>query len=86
MIPYLVTLTLSGTKQQSVPRTVWRATDDEAIEAAKRLLRLHRNAYRMHTHRFDQWTVAKPGGNGLPRIIAYGGPPGPTSLDEPSRN
>lgn len=55
-------------------RTVIRDDDDAAIDSAKRLLRLSRNAAHPRAPKFDRWAVYKRFGEAGIILLAHGTP------------
>lgn len=70
---YVTSLSHSDGKGIPIQRTRWWAEDADAIDAAKRWLRLHRNVTRTLPRSFDTWTVARSDLRVGARIIATGG-------------
>lgn len=57
---YLITLSFADGKGMSYSRSVLRRDQSEAIDAAKRMLRLSRNTCPPGMRPFDTWKVSEP--------------------------
>lgn len=66
---YLISLTAQGRRDRVSQRYVHRDTLADAVDAARRMLRLHRNTTPPALRMFDRWVIAVKGDNGLMRIV-----------------
>lgn len=69
---YLITLSHSRKPGSWVQRWVTRDSDDDAVESAKRLIRLKHRAAGGAIAPYDMWTVAKWSGTGPTKRVAHG--------------
>lgn len=71
---YLITLSYQDTRGLPHSRTIIRDSDDAAIDSAKRLLRLSRNASHPRAVKFDRWLVHRRFGEKGLILVAHGTP------------
>lgn len=71
-VSYLIKLSFSDNHGTPWNVTRVRETDDEAIDTAKRALRLHRRVCDHMPEAYDTWTVSKPDHKTGYRIVATG--------------
>lgn len=76
---YTITLFNAGRVGVAKSHSIMREHEWEAVDAAERGLRSHRNTTGEHAL-YDSWSVmVSPGRNGLPQIVASGGAVDPLS-------
>lgn len=70
---YIVVLSRASRIGAATVKICYRATDEEAKDAARRVLRMHRNTGRWAGPLYDRWAVGEPDAHKGIRMVGAGG-------------